>query len=229
MRGTWSQALISFLSPILLILTIRWLLLEPFVIPSGSMLPNLLIHDHIIVNKLAYGIQNPVQGKMAVRWANPKRGDVLVFRYPENPSVFYVKRVIGIPGDRVELREGVILLNGEVVATEPLQDFGGVPVLEDQDEFQIFRENLGDSHLVRYKEAVNASFSEIVVGEGSFFVLGDNRDQSMDSRYWGMVPEKNLIGRASVIWLSCEETLVSAQFLCDPTKIRWNRVLKKVE
>jgi signal peptidase I len=192
---------------------------EPFVIPSGSMIPTLHVHDHILVNKLAYGLHVPFSKKWIFQWASPRRGDIVVFRYPENPDVFYVKRAIGLGGDRVTMEHGTLVVNGEKLPIERSSPSTAVPA--DEDSFEYFAEN---GHLIRYRDQYSASFEEITVPEGKIFVLGDNRDQSNDSRFWGFVPEENLIGRAWLIWLACDATLPSAQFLCDPTTLRWDRV-----
>ena len=115
LRATWPQALLTLFGPILLFLGVRWLIAEPFVIPSGSMIPTLHIHDHILVNKLAYGVHVPFSKSWLTHWSNPKRGDIVVFRYPENPDVFLVKRAIGLPGDRVALQSGALRINDQVL------------------------------------------------------------------------------------------------------------------
>lgn len=221
LRATWTQALVTLLAPLVVFFTLRWLVAEPFVIPSGSMIPTLLVHDHILVNKLAYGAHFPFSKKWLMRWSSPKRGDIVVFRYPPQPDVFYVKRVIGLPGDRVVLDQGVLKINGQEISVEKYEP-PPIRSLEESDSFEYFKE---ESHLVRYRSKIMASSEEVVVPEKSYFMLGDNRDQSQDSRYWGFVPEENLVGRAWLVWLACAETLPSAQFLCDPKTLRWDRVL----
>jgi len=215
-RATWSQALLTLFGPILLFLGVRWLIAEPFVIPSGSMIPTLHIHDHILVNKLAYGVHVPFSKSWLMHWSNPRRGDIIVFRYPENPDVFFVKRAIGLPGDKVTLQSGALRINDQVLNLERI-----TPLATDADPaYEFFRE---EGHVVRYRDQFNAESEPITVPEGKLFVLGDNRDQSSDSRYWGFVPEENLVGRAWLIWMGCDDTLTSAQFLCDPTQLRWDR------
>lgn len=227
LRGTWTQALFSFFLPIVLVLTVRWLLVEPYVIPSGSMIPTLKIHDHIFVNKLAYGVQNPFNEKVALAWSLPRRGDIVVFRFPDNPNIFYVKRVVGLPGETVELKNGQLYINDMPLDIGPdlqADRFGD----EDSANFEYFKENAEYNYSVRYQNPLGANFGPVKVADDQVFVFGDNRDQSHDSRFWGGVPLVNLIGRAQLIWLSCDQTLASAQFLCDPSTIRWNRFLKKV-
>lgn len=219
LRGTWKQALSSFFLPIFIILVIRWALFEPFVIPSGSMIPSLLIFDHILVNKTSFGLQWPFIKKSMVQWRQPERGDIIVFRFPENEEVFFVKRVIGLPGDKVQVKDGVVILNDKPLElkedSEP----------DDDNEFTYFKEL---NHRVRYLSKADTNYGPVTVKEKQFFVMGDNRNQSHDSRFWGTVPADNIVGKASLIWLSCDKTLVTAKFLCDPSTIRWNRLLKGI-
>jgi signal peptidase I len=221
LRGTWRQAFLTFFAPILLISFTRWALVEPFVIPSGSMIPNLLIHDHIFASKLSYGLHVPFSSKWLTRWAAPQRGEVVVFRYPKNPDVYYVKRIIGLPGDQIRMSHGVVFVNGQAMDLVPL------PGKEQEEGFAYFTEN--GHHIVRYQNKDQADYDTIQVPESHYFALGDNRDQSADSRVWGFVPENNLVGRAKLIWLSCAKTLPSASFLCDPQTLRLNRFLISVE
>lgn len=220
LRATWKQALLGFAGPLIAIFVIRWLLLEPYVIPSGSMIPTLWIHDHIFVNKLAYGVHFPMSKAWIVHWSSPQKNEIVVFRYPESPEVFYVKRVVATAGDQFEIKSGAIYLNGEIVPQQPVSG------LDSQNEgFVYFQE---EGRQVRYLNHEDSNFGPFTVPEGHFFVVGDNRDQSNDSRFWGSVPVENVIGRASMIWLSCEETLPSARFLCDPKTLRFNRIFKLV-
>lgn len=235
LKGTWSQALFAFFGPVLVILSARWLLFEPFVIPSGSMIPTLQIHDHIVVNKLSFGIHVPFGNGFLVKWAGPRRGDVVVFRFPSDPDVFYVKRVLAVGGDEIAVDRGVVSINGNPLEQRSIPSFKDADKDKDSDdgtdnnEFEYFHEFSSKEYVVRYLQKDESSFGPERVPEGSFFVMGDNRDQSNDSRFWGVVPENLLVGRAQWIWLSCEETLSSAQFLCDPSTIRWDRLLKKVQ
>jgi signal peptidase I len=223
LRGTWPQALLSFFGPVLLVLCVRWLLFEPFVIPSGSMIPSLLIHDHIFVNKLAFGVHVPFKNQFLVQWGHPKHGDVVVFRFPDNPEVFYVKRVIAVGGEEISIQKGQITINGAAYPQEK------VTLAEEDPDFQYEKETSDHAYTIRHRNKDLSEFAKTQVPAGHFFVMGDNRDQSNDSRFWGFVPEENLIGTAERIWLSCDRTLASAQFLCDPQAIRWQRFLKKVE
>lgn len=228
MRGTWSQALLTFFAPILIVAGIRWILIEPFVIPSGSMIPTLLIHDHIFVNKLKFGIHIPFGKKFLLQWSSPQRGDIVVFRYPENPDVYYVKRVAAVAGDEISVEHGDIFINGKKLS----QKKAAAAEISDlmlagsrRGDFEYFHER---NYFIRYRNKEFSEFAPVKVPENSFFVMGDNRDQSSDSRFWGFVPEQNLIGHAQYIWLSCEETLVSAPFLCDPKTLRFSRMFSKI-
>ncbi len=223
LRGTWPQALLTFFAPILLVIAVRWILIEPFVIPSGSMLPTLLIHDHIMVNKLAFGLQIPFGNGFLLQWGRPQPGDIIVFRYPPNPDVFYVKRVVAVGGDEIQVQDGVISINGKPYPQEPM------PAGNFEEGFDYFHETSNSTYVIRYIHKELSNFGPQKVPAGHVFAMGDNRDQSSDSRIWGFVPETNLVGTAKVIWLSCQETLPSAQFLCDPSTIRWDRILKKAE
>lgn len=228
LKGTWPQALLSFFIPILLILSVRWALFEPYVIPSGSMIPNLLIHDHILVSKWSYGLRWPFSDSWIVRWSEPKRGDIVVFRYPQNPELFYVKRLIGLPGDHVRVFSSRLEVNGQVLETPgdaPELNVGGYLNLERSD---------GEAYVVRWlnppheAEPDETPRFETTVEEGRYLFMGDNRDESSDGRSWGTVPEANLIGPARVIWLSCESMLESSAFVCDPATIRWDRLFRSL-
>jgi len=225
LRGTWSQALITFFAPIFLILIVRWLIVEPFVIPSGSMIPNLLIHDHIAVNKLAFGIHLPFSNQWMIRWGKPTPGDIVVFKFPDNPEVYYIKRLIGLPGDKILVKGLDVYVNGVRWEHQAIE----TPLDEDGDfDYFVERTNQGHSHLVRFYKNSGTKGSEFKteVPSGEYFFMGDNRDQSNDGRYWGTVPEKYLVGRAWIVWLSCSQMLESANFACDPLTLRWRRLLK---
>lgn len=222
-KGTWNQAILAFLTPIFLVLVLRWAFIEPFVIPSGSMIPNLLIHDNILVQKLSFGLKVPFSEKWILQWARPQRGDVVVFRYPENKDVFYIKRLIGLPGDRLEIDSGRVKLNG--------QDWGLVPQYDmKSDEFYYFIEQNGQrDYVVRFlTETAHGRKVSIEVPPDQYFFMGDNRDQSSDSRAWGFVQNDLLVGRAWTVWLSCNNTLPNMTFVCDPAQLRWERIFKKV-
>lgn len=229
LKGTWPQAIRAFLLPLVLILAARWALMEPYVIPSGSMIPNLLVNDHLFVKKFSLGLRLPFTDRWLLRWREPEAGEILVFRYPRDPSVFYVKRLIGRPGDLVEVRDGRIRVNG--------REWGLVPVSQpgENGDFAVFMESLPDEgkqspHRVQFlsSEPQTSNWSSWTVPEGAYFFMGDNRDQSSDGRVWGFVEEKDLIGPAWIIWLSCDEMLESAKFLCHPGTLRWSRMMTRV-
>jgi len=230
-QGTWASALALLFVPILLVFAFRWLFYEPFVIPSGSMEPTLKVHDHILVNKFTYGIRYPMGDGWLINFNKPQRGDVIVFRYPENKNVFFIKRVVGIPGDIVHVRGGAITVN------DHFWEYRNVPeddVDEKDPEFMYFVETSGgkEFHYIKFNadgSRVNPQDETYQVPENSYFVMGDNRNQSRDSRFWGFVTQDLIVGKASVIWLSCEKTLETAPMICDPTKIRPLRVFKGVQ
>lgn len=244
----WTEGIGSYVLAILLALTIRWAFMEAYVIPSGSMLPSLLIRDHIFVNKLIYGVRVPFSEKWLVKFRSPARGEVIVFKYPEDPSTFFIKRVVGLPGDTVMFKEGKIIINDtELPLLSPTEatvngatvnPTGNYKWLRDKDfqegaptdtlnDYEHWKEKLGDVEhdvLLRKGYYMNEpTFGPITVPPNSLFVLGDNRNRSRDSRIWGFVPEDNILGRAAVVWLSCEETITFLPFLCDPTTLRWGR------
>lgn len=239
-RGTWLQALSSLAGAILLILAIRWALFEPYVIPSGSMVPTLLIHDHILVNKFAYGLRVPFSTRWLLTFSEPARGDVIVFRSVDDASVFVVKRVIGKSGDQIQLlKDGSIHINGEPIPRRQLsqdevmnrlKDWSEPMRIEALDRYDFFEETLGDQRFltIRDKDTFDWLPMEYQVPERSYFLMGDNRDNSADSRVWGMLGLERVLGRASWVWLSCEETLPEANQVCDPNTIRWNRIFEGI-
>lgn len=201
----------SFFPIFLIVLLLRSFLAEPFRIPSGSMMPTLLVGDFILVNKFAYGIRLPVTKEKVVELDLPARGDVAVFRYPSNPKVDYIKRVVGLPGDSIAYQNKTLFVNGEpmrATVVAPYQPVGSGMRAQGSIEA---REQLGDlEHAILVNPAVPdfnpgctfLGFREITVPEGHYFMMGDNRDDSNDGRCWGFVPEENLVGRAFMIWMS---------------------------
>ncbi len=203
---------------IMAVFFLRSFLFEPFKIPSGSMIPTLLVGDLILVNKFHYGVRLPVINKKITEGAAPARGDVMVFRYPPKPSLDYIKRVVGIPGDEVAYLNKRLSINGKVIETVALPEFF------DQDTMRYFKqyqESLGEKkHGIlndddrpafvpgaddfAFKENCRYSVEGVVckVPEGHYFMMGDNRDNSLDSRFWGFVPDKNIVGRAFFVWMN---------------------------
>ncbi len=217
----WVEYSISFFPVILIVFLLRSFLVEPFKIPSGSMVPTLLVGDFILVNKFTYGIRIPVANQKVIELGSPQRGDVMVFRYPVDTSLDYIKRVIGVPGDRIEYRGKRLTINGQPVPTRQLDD-------------SLSRERMQFSR--RFVETVNGVEHEILVEDdspafsgpghafphasnclyntggftctvppGNYVVMGDNRDNSSDSRVWGFVPDQNIVGKAFFIWLNLGE------------------------
>lgn len=203
---------------ILAVFFLRSFLFEPFKIPSGSMIPTLLVGDLILVNKFHYGIRLPVINTKLTEGTAPQRGDVMVFRYPPKPSLDYIKRVVGLPGDEVAYLNKRLSINGTGIATT------GLPEFFDEDSMRYikqFQEQLGDrSHRVLNeddrpafvpgvddfpnKDNCRYSVEGVVckVPPGQYFMMGDNRDNSLDSRYWGFVPDKNIVGKAVFVWMN---------------------------
>ena len=235
-----TKSFFSFWGIIILILSIRWLFIEPYVIPSGSMIPNLLVYDHIVVNKFSYGVRIPFSKRYLWRRGFPERGDVVVFRAVDN-SKFMIKRVVGLPQDEIFLdKTGQIWVNNKKlsrrVIKNPKEDKRFHTIEERSlgapyDNYQFFVESPSSrDYRVMYKKNIFYRWKSKVykVPEGHIFMLGDNRDDSSDSRVWGMLPVNYVLGRAFGIWLSCEETLPILP-LCSPAEIRWSRLFRPIQ
>ena len=193
----------SFFPVVLIVLLLRSFLFEPFRIPSGSMMPTLLVGDFILVNKFSYGMRLPVLNTKIVEFGEPKRGDIVVFRFPKQPTVDYIKRVIGLPGDRIAYFNKKLTVNGQPTGQVSLGRYQGVGQGVDMTGAEQFIEDLtGVEHSILIRHGVNSVEDVFVVPPGHYFVMGDNRDNSNDSRYWGFVPEGNLVGRAFFIWMN---------------------------
>lgn len=207
------------------VLFVRSFLYEPFNIPSESMMPTLEVGDFILVNKFDYGVRLPLIHTKIIQTGEPKHGDVAVFRYPENPKQSFIKRVIGLPGDVVEMKKGELWVNGQVqqrellgqVPTSIKTDRGAMPITMDQyqnshGEHQFINRQISlqqNSAVLsaQVQQAQSLTMNQnwsYTVPAGHYFVMGDNRDQSEDSRSWGFVPEENLIGRAFYVWMHKE-------------------------
>ncbi len=224
------ESLRGIVGALLLALAIRSFLVEPFTIPSGSMLDTLQVGDFVFVSKLSYRAEIPYSifplkvpggGTTLAEWDTPERGDIIVFRYPRDPSIDYIKRVIGIPGDTVEVRAHQIVLNGTLWQRSYTR--GGIVRDErcGENKAQVYLEDNGDR---KYEVVIGelhgqlADFGPVKVPEGQLFMMGDHRDQSSDSRVWGFAPIHNVKGRALFVWLSLDP----CQGLLH--KLRWDRL-----
>ena len=195
----------SLFPVLLIVLLFRSFLFEPFKIPSGSMIPTLLIGDFIVVNKFSYGIRLPVLNKKILAVGEPERGDVVVFRYPIDPGVNFIKRAVGLPGDTITYRDKQLFVNGDKVTQIPAGRFKSSEVKCTTPALDaiLIDEQLGEAnHKILAHTDNRGRNGQWVVPEGHYFMMGDNRDRSNDSRAWGFVPEENLLGRAVGIWLN---------------------------
>lgn len=211
----------SFFPILLIVFILRSFIVEPFRIPSGSMRPSLLEGDFILVNKFIYGIRLPLLGKKVFSIEEPQQGEVLVFRYPNNPRVDFIKRVIGVPGDKISYKDKTIFVNGKPLkqtfqGTTQDNDPSGrrYPVLH----YLEFSEK-GKEHSIYVHPFPEEALQEVTVPPGSYFVMGDNRDSSDDSRAWGFVPEELILGKAFFIWMSWDNY---------NKDIRWYRMGNKI-
>jgi signal peptidase I len=218
-QPTWVEYSGSFFPVIALVFVLRSFLWEPFKIPSSSMVPTLLVGDLILVNKYAYGIRLPIINKKIVEIDNPHRGDVMVFKYPKDPSQDYIKRVIGVPGDKITYENKRLTVNGKPVEYQPMDDYldDERPVYHKQYKEMLPNTphriivmeggrtlDLGAVDNFPHRENCDYSYDKFtcIVPEGNYFMMGDNRDNSADSRYWGFVPDKNIVGKAVLIWMN---------------------------
>ncbi|HIY71478.1 MAG TPA: signal peptidase I [Candidatus Luteimonas excrementigallinarum] len=198
----------AFFPVLIVVLILRSFVAEPFRIPSSSMMPTLLIGDFILVNKFSYGLRLPINNKKVVSIGEPKRGDVVVFRPPHQPEQDWIKRVIGIPGDTIDYVDNTVYVNGTAFEYAPIGDYQGRGRGREMDGAQLLAETVtgrGRSHQVletRLPIADPAERGPWTVPEGHYFVMGDNRDRSDDSRFWGTLPESQLRGKAFLIWMS---------------------------
>ena len=187
----------SFFPVLLFVLVIRSFIFEPFRIPSGSMMPTLLQGDYIFVKKYSYGLRWPVVEKKFLEIGAPKRGDVVVFRLPSNPNINYIKRVVGLPGDRITYENHQVTINGQLMSQTKH------PELKMQDSGLVFLEQLdARNHAIRISRPNDVTTERVYeVPAGHYFMMGDNRDNSQDSRYIGAIPETHLVGEAVRIWM----------------------------
>jgi len=193
----------SFFPVLLFVLVLRSFIFEPFRIPSSSMMPTLLIGDFILVNKFSYGVRLPVINTKFIEVSKPKRGDVMVFRYPKDESLDYIKRIIALPGDKVGYFDKHVYVNGQRITQKPLGLYEGAGQGADMSGALLQQELLPDQeHNILIVQDRPSIEGETIVPEGHYFMMGDNRDNSNDSRYWGTVPEENIVGQAVMIWMN---------------------------
>lgn len=221
-KGTFREYFEALLIAVIAALFIRSFGLEAFKIPSGSMIPTLSIGDHIFVNKFIYGLRIPLTRHRFFRFTEPKRGDVVVFIYPEDESKDFIKRVIGLPGDRIRIFGESVSVNGETLPRHRLtvkeypsdkrkllvknSTERAIPFVRGWRDFDFYDELAGDTdHLVQYEKYLDRDSYDLVVPPGYYFVMGDNRDNSADSREWGFVPDGNIKGKAMFVWLSIDK------------------------
>lgn len=219
-QPTWIEYSGSFFPVIALVFFLRSFLYEPFKIPTSSMVPTLLVGDLILVNKFTYGVRLPILNKKIIDVNDPQRGDVMVFKYPQDMSQDYIKRVIGIPGDKIVYENKRLTINGQAVTYTAVDDY-----LDDERGYNLrkqFVENLpGKQHrIINFAGDEEIDLTKVVafpgreacdytprrisciVPEGNYFMMGDNRDNSLDSRFWGFVPNKNIVGKAFIVWMN---------------------------
>jgi signal peptidase I len=225
---------------LLLAMIIRTVLFQPFTIPSGSMMPTLLVGDYIFVNKFAYGYSkyslpfshDIFSGRIFA--SEPKRGDVVVFRFPPNPDVDYIKRLVGLPGDHIQVKDDILYINGQAVPRQPDGSFTSDYKLDPGENVPVYKEVLdnGKTYDTLDQSPVSRGDNtrEFIVPEGHYFMMGDNRDNSLDSRFdVGYVPAENLVGRASVIFFSLGNDTSFREIWKWPANMRWDRIFKVVE
>ena len=203
----------SFFPVFFIVLLLRSFLVEPFRIPSGSLEPTLLVGDFVAVNKFAYGLRLPVLEKKIIPISDPKTGQIAVFRWPPEPSYDYIKRVIGTPGDKISYHNKVLTVNGkeakQTFVEYTMDESSGRPVAKYQEDLN------GVVHNIFVRPDLPAVDYDVVVPEGNYFMMGDNRDDSADSRFWGFVPNNYLRGRAFLVWMSWNGKTDS---------VRWNKI-----
>ena len=244
-EGGIGETIKVIVQALLIALVVRTFLFQPFNIPSGSLIPTLLIGDYLFVSKYSYGYSkysfpfSPDLFEGRLLSSSPRRGDVAVFKLPRDGQTDYIKRVIGLPGDKIQLKEARLFINGQMVPREQVESFKTTDQFGQDAEVATFKETLpgGVSHRIIQRDGDTGFYSNTPVFEvppGQYFMMGDNRDNSTDSRVSpeqggvGYVPLQNFIGRAELIFFSIEEDTPAWQFWRWPTSVRWNRLFKPV-
>lgn len=242
-KASFKNSVVPFLLTLMLVLSLRWIFFEPFVIPSGSLIPSLLIYDHVLVSKFDFGIRLPWSKTWLTQWDDPAVGEIIVFRAKHDDSYFMIKRLVAKSGDRIKMNDqGQLFINDK-----PLQrtkvDLKDPAIIakytslatskrlqEPVNQVEVFEEELnGKTYLTMYSKWNSQPRSfEYTVPEGEYFLMGDNRDNSSDSRYWGGLKRERLLGRARWVWLSCDHMLKSLPFLCQPNSIRSERLFMEI-
>lgn len=225
------ESIWSLASVLLIALSIRWAVAEAYVIPSGSMLPTLLLHDHIFVNKMVYGVRVPFSSQWLVKFNDPKRGEIVVFKNPRD-GVVMVKRIVGVSGDQLRYDGRTLFINDQKIETSPVESKVNFDWLRESDaenrleNHDFFTEHLTgvDHDLLLDRDEGPYETQTYTVPEGHLFMMGDHRDNSADSRVWGYLPIDNILGRASVVWLTCDESLPVVDLFCNPLTMRWGRL-----
>ncbi|WP_116963961.1 signal peptidase I [Fastidiosibacter lacustris] len=208
----------SLFSVFLIVFILRGFLIGNFLIPSASMTPTLPVGNFILVNKTAYGIRNPITNAIWIKTGDPQRGDIVVFHFPVNPNVDFIKRVVGVPGDVISYQNKKLTINGKSIEYSNCK-YDQINSYNGNGANTICMEHLGNTphEIDMIANTPSADFTNLVVPQGMYFVMGDNRDNSEDSRYWGFVSEKDLVGKARFVWFSWNSLNNS---------IRWNQIAR---
>ncbi len=222
-RGKWSDVFKALVLIVVFYMGFRWILFEPFVIPSGSMEQTLLIQDYVVVKKWAYGVRIPFTNQWLLGPEVPKRGDIVVFKSVDDSGHFLVKRVVGLPGDEIRVDEkGFVQVNDTPFVYQELES--------DDSGLRAFQEDNGEKrYRVQFSEGLRDSPFSAEVPEGHLFMMGDNRHFSADSRSWGSLPLERIMGKLVMIWISCEESESYSSFLCAFKDLRTDRIFKWVD
>lgn len=216
-KGKLQEYTESLLIAVIAALIIRTFFIQAFKIPTGSMEDTLLVGDFLLVNKFKYGAKIPFTDWRLPEFSEPKSGDIVVFRYPRNPSLDYIKRCVAAGGQTVEIRNKVVYVDGNPFPDPPEAKFNA----------SVLEKGIPDQRIYPHGSSFNSdNYGPIKVPEGHFFMMGDNRDNSEDSRYWGFVPRDNIIGEPVIIYWSWERNIPLYKFF---SKVRWSRIAHLIE